>query len=145
MKKMLITSIIIVISAAIGVSQNKGAIIKFENTVHDYGTITQNADGKCEFKFKNEGDEPLVLSSARSSCGCTVPQWPKEPILPGQSGVILVSYDTKRIGQINKQITVISNANEPSVILSIKGNVIPAPQEVLPEKPTDDGFTPKAN
>jgi hypothetical protein len=133
------------IAAPLLMAQNKGAIISFSNEVHDYGTIYQGADGACEFKFTNTGDEPLVLSSVRSSCGCTVPQWPKDPVLPGQSNVIKVMYDTKRLGTISKQVTVLSNASVPTVTLSIKGNVIQKPAEVLPEKQVNQGFTPSAN
>jgi hypothetical protein len=124
---------------------SKGPIIKFNTVVHDYGTIYQGSDGNCSFSFKNEGDEPLILSSVRSSCGCTVPSWPKDPILPGQTSSIKVTYDTKRLGTISKQITVISNATEPNLILNIKGNVIAKPSEIMPEKLTNDGFTPSAN
>ncbi len=98
--------------------------IKFEKTTHDYGTIEQHANGNCEFKFTNEGKEPLILTNVRSSCGCTVPTWPREPILPGQSKVIKVKYDTKRLGVINKTIHVYSNATTPSVTLRIKGKVV---------------------
>jgi hypothetical protein len=125
--------------------QSKGPVIKFNSVVHDYGTVYQGADGNCNFSFKNEGDEPLILSNVRSSCGCTVPSWPKDPILPGQTSSIKVTYDTKRLGTISKQITVSSNATEPSLVLNIKGNVIAKPSEILPEKMTNDGFTPSAN
>ncbi|MCK9613559.1 MAG: DUF1573 domain-containing protein [Bacteroidales bacterium] len=100
------------------------AEIKFDKTEHDYGTIKKGADGSCEFTFKNTGKEPLILSNVKSSCGCTVPTWPKDPILPGQTGAIKVVYDTKRVGTISKTITVISNAETGTVTLSIKGNVI---------------------
>jgi hypothetical protein len=145
MKKLIITSLLLAFSLTFSFAQNKGAIIKFDNNVHDYGTVYQGGDGSCEFSFKNIGDEPLTLTNARSSCGCTVPKWPKEPILPGQSGLIQVTYDTKRLGVISKQITVLSNATENSVILSIKGNVIQKPSEIMPEKPVNNGFTPSAN
>lgn len=112
----------------------KAPVIKFEKLVHDYGTIQQDANGECEFKFKNTGKEPLILSNVVSSCGCTVPSWPKEPILPGKSASIKVKYDTKRIGTISKTITVMSNATEDRVILSIKGNILAKPAETLPEK-----------
>ena len=82
------------------------AVITFETDVIDYGTIEQSADGVREFKFKNTGKEPLIISNATGSCGCTVPTWSKEPILPGKSGVISVKYDTKRLGAINKSVTV---------------------------------------
>lgn len=126
-------------------AQTKGPVIKFESLVHDYGTIYQGDNGSCSFVFKNTGDEPLILSSVRSSCGCTVPKWPSEPILPGQSGTIQVTYDTKRIGPISKQITVISNATEATVTLSIKGNILQKPSEMAPEKEINKGFTPSAN
>lgn len=144
MKKVIFVLISVVLSLS-AVAQNKGAVIKFDKIVHDYGTVYQNGDGQSEFLFSNTGDEPLVLSSVRSSCGCTIPKWPKEPILPGQTGVIVVTYDTKRLGTINKQITVISNATENQVILSIKGNVIQKPDEVFPVKPANDGLTPANN
>ena len=99
--------------------------IVFANTVHDYGTIVQGADGNCEFKFTNKGKEPLVLSNVSSSCGCTVPTWPREPIAPGKSASIKVKYDTNRVGLINKSITVSSNASNNPVVLQIKGNVTP--------------------
>ncbi|HOY30795.1 MAG TPA: DUF1573 domain-containing protein [Bacteroidales bacterium] len=104
--------------------QTNSPVISFDKLVHDYGTIKQGSDGTCEFTFKNTGKEPLILSNVKSSCGCTVPTWPKDPIIPGQSGVIKVVYDTKRVGIISKTITVISNAETGTVTLSIKGNVI---------------------
>lgn len=120
-----------------------GPEITFEKVVHDYGTIHRNADGNCEFEFTNTGNEPLVLSTVRSSCGCTVPKWPREPILPGKSSVINVKYDTRRMGTINKSITVLSNAKTSSVVLSIKGKIIPEPAETMPEKAPSTGTSPE--
>lgn len=116
-------------------------VIKFEKVVHDYGEIEQHGDGKCEFKFTNTGKEPLILSNVRSSCGCTVPVWPRQPILPGQSDVIKVKYDTKRIGMINKSVQVYSNAIEKTVSLKIKGKVN-KPSTAMPEKQTESTGTP---
>jgi len=107
--------------------------ISFEKTVHDYGTIAYQGDGKCEFKFTNTGKEPLILTNVRSSCGCTVPKWPREPILPGQSDVINVEYKTNRIGKINKTITVQSNAKTSSVVLRIQGQVLKPEESTSPE------------
>lgn len=117
------------------------AEITFENDVHDYGNIKQSANGVCEFKFKNTGKEPLIISMARGSCGCTVPEWPKEPIKPGESGVIKVSYDTKRTGPINKNVTITSNAKTaPTKVLRITGNVEAAPvEETFPGKTVPSG------
>jgi hypothetical protein len=114
---------------------NKAPVIKFEKLEHDYGTIQQDANGDCEFKFKNVGKEPLVLSNVISSCGCTIPSWPKEPILPGKSASIKIHYDSHRVGTISKTITVLSNATEERVILTIKGNILAKPVEAVPEKP----------
>jgi len=102
--------------------------ITFENELHDYGTIKQGADGSCEFKFKNTGKDPLVISNAKGSCGCTVPTWPKEPILKGQTGVIKVHYDTKRVGAFTKTVTLNSNAKTDPKMLTIKG-VVEASEE----------------
>ncbi len=101
-------------------------IITFEKTTHDYGTVTKGGDGACEFKFKNNGVEPLILSNVSSSCGCTVPEWPREPILKGKSASVKVKYDTNRVGPINKTITVMSNAKVASIQLKIVGNVVDA-------------------
>lgn len=103
----------------------EGPGIRFEKTVHDYGTIEQGANGNCEFVFENNGTEPLILSDVRSSCGCTVPSWPREPIMPGKKSAIKVHYDTNRVGGISKSITVSTNGNPDRVVLSIRGTVNP--------------------
>ena len=105
-------------------AQEKTAKIKFETTVIDYGTIEKGADGVRVFKFKNTGNAPLVVTSVKSSCGCTVPKKPEAPVMPGETGEIEVKYDTKRVNPIRKTITVTSNAETPTVALKIKGNVI---------------------
>lgn len=111
------------------------AQISFEKETHDYGTISQGADGNYEFKFKNTGKEPLVITNARASCGCTTPVWPKEPIKPGASGVIKVGYDTKRVGAFTKTITISSNSKAPETMLTIKGIVNAVqPEETFPAK-----------
>jgi hypothetical protein len=116
-------------------SKYNGPEIEFTRTVHDYGTIFQDANGECEFEFKNVGSEPLVLSNVRSSCGCTVPSWPKEPVMPGKTAIIKVKYNTGRVGPINKTVTVESNAVEkPKVELRIQGQVKPKQEEALPDK-----------
>ncbi len=107
--------------------------ITFETLVHDYGQIYQNDNGECEFQFKNTGKADLILTNCRSSCGCTVPDWPREPIAPGKKGSIKVKYNTGRLGVINKSITVESNATNNRVVLNIKGNVNARPAESVPE------------
>jgi hypothetical protein len=113
----------------------KAPEISFDYLVYDYGTILEGDPGTCEFTFKNTGKEPLVLSNVYSSCGCTVPDWPKDPIMPGKSSTIKVKYATSRIGGINKTITVVSNAAEnPKVTLRITGNVKKKEAVAVPEK-----------
>lgn len=105
-------------------SQDKVAKIEFEQTTIDYGTIDKGADGVRVFKFKNTGNAPLIISDVKSSCGCTIPKKPKDPIMPGETGEIEVKYDTRRVAPIRKTVTVISNAETPTVALKIKGNVV---------------------
>jgi hypothetical protein len=104
-------------------AQKAGAAIEFEETEHDFGTIPQGSDGTYEFIFKNTGKEPLVLKNVRSSCGCTVPEWPKEPIKKGEKGKIKISYNTRITGTFSKSISVYSNTGGAPVVLVIKGKV----------------------
>lgn len=110
-------------------AQEKTAKIEFKQQVIDYGEISKGSDGVRVFEFTNTGDVPLVISNVRSSCGCTIPKKPKDPIAPGATGEIEVKYDTNRVGPIRKTITVESNANTPTVAVKIKGKVLAsAPQ-----------------
>jgi len=106
-------------------TQTSGAQISFKTEVIDYGTIEKGADGVRQFEFTNTGNESLIISRVYSTCGCTVPKKPKEPIAPGESGVIEVKYDTKRVGPIRKTITVYSNAGPTPYPLKIKGTITP--------------------
>ena len=122
------------------VQVQNGPEIEFEKLVHDYGDVPFNGNGECEFVFTNTGNEPLIVQKPKSSCGCTVPSWPKEPILPGESDVIKVTYRTSRAGIINKSVTVTSNAKVNStVVLRINGRVLDQPTEALPEKENGTG------
>ena len=113
----------------------------FEKELHDFGTVEHAGNGTYEFKFVNKGKQPLIISNAQGSCGCTVPQWPKEPIVPGASGSIKVTYDTKRVGAFTKTVTISSNAKTATKVLTIKGTVSPAPtEETSPFKKTESGM-----
>ncbi len=105
-------------------AQDTKAQIKFESEVIDYGEIAKGSDGVRQFKFSNTGNAPLVISRVYSSCGCTIPKKPEKPIAPGETGVIEVKYDTKRVGPIRKTITVYSNAEEATKAIKIKGTVL---------------------
>ncbi len=152
MKKIVFTLSILSLFAFKGISQEAAkpavavapasqADIKFDKMVHDYGTIKQGADGGCEFKFTNSGKEPLIITNCQGSCGCTVPSCPKEPILPGKTGVIKVHYDTKRVGPISKTVSVQSNAIAGTQTIQIKGTVEAAPVE---EQFPTGGSAPKS-
>ncbi|XMO87235.1 DUF1573 domain-containing protein [Algibacter sp. AS12] len=103
---------------------NAQAKIEFKAETIDYGTIEKGADGVRVFEFTNTGNEPLIISNVKSSCGCTVPSKPDGPIMPGKTGEIKVKYDTNRVNPIRKTITVMSNADTPTVALKIKGLVV---------------------
>ena len=136
--KKVILSLIVMFVAVLAINKavaqtDAGAKIEFTKETHDYGTIKNGADGTCSFEFKNTGNEPLIISMAKGSCGCTVPEWPKEPIAPGAKASIKVKYDTSRAGAINKNVTITSNAvNEPNKIIYIKGTVLPLPEGAAP-------------
>ena len=104
-------------------AQDKTAKISFKSDTIDYGTVEKGADGLRVFEFTNTGDAPLIVSRVTSSCGCTVPKWSKDPIMPGAKGTIEVSYDTKRLGGFSKALTVYSNAKTERKMLKIKGNI----------------------
>jgi len=107
-----------------------GPVITIDKEVHDYGNLDQGGNGTCTFTVTNTGNEPLILQTCKGSCGCTVPSCPVEPIAPGTSAKITVKYDTNRVGPINKNVTITSNAtNEPSKIIRIKGNIVAKPVE----------------
>jgi hypothetical protein len=99
-------------------------VVSFDKTTMDYGTVKSGADGHRVFTVKNTGDKPLIISKVQASCGCTVPEWSQEPIMPGKTGAIKVLYDTKIVGPFTKIIEVYTNdpANSRSVI-NIKGTV----------------------
>ena len=106
-------------------AQEKVAKIEFKTDVIDYGTIEKGADGVRIFEFTNTGNAPLIITKVKSSCGCTVPSWPTEPIMAGETGEIKVKYDTNRVMPIRKTITVSSNAvDSPTIALKIKGLVV---------------------
>ncbi len=129
MIKKIIFVIVFLVSSSQAYGQEKIAEIQFKETVIDYGIIENGEDGKKIFEFKNTGNAPLVFNRIFSSCGCTIPKKPEKPVLPGESGEIQVNYDTKRTGIFQKAITVKSNARNPNIILRIKGEVLPEPDE----------------
>jgi hypothetical protein len=132
--KKLITILFIGLASLSINAQDKGAKIEFKSDTIDYGTIEKGSNGVRVFEFTNTGDAPLIISNVTSSCGCTIPKKPDGPILPGKTGQIEVKYDTNRVNPIRKTITVISNAETPTVALKIKGEVIDSNSKNVLEK-----------
>ncbi len=100
--------------------------IKFENDIMDFGNVEVNSENKHSFNFINTGSEPLIISKASGSCGCTVPFWPKEPIMPGKKGTIDIIFtpNSKQAGiSQQKTVTVTANTNPENTILNIKAFV----------------------
>ncbi len=112
-------------------AKTSGAIMTLEASEIDYGTIDQGADPLRIFKFKNTGTEPLIIKSAKGSCGCTVPTFSKEPVMPGESGQVEVRYDTQRVGPFSKRVTLETNEDVATRGLSIKGEV----RKTVPDNP----------
>ena len=123
-----------------------GPTMTFESMTVDYGTIEQNSDPLRSFIFTNTGNEPLQITHAKGSCGCTVPEYPKEPIMPGEQAKINVRYDTKRIGKFVKSVTLTTNTTSGKEKLTIKGEVLKKAAEPsgLPVE-TPNAFSPAGN
>lgn len=138
MKRITFFMFSLLLSISLGFAQGK-AVITFEKTVHDFGQVLEaDGDVSCEFVLKNTGNIPLVLNRVNASCGCTTPQWPKEPIAPGKTGTIKVTYSVKgRIGPFSKTVTIQSNDEKGNATVVIKG-------EVLKEKPNVEATHPIA-
>ena len=101
------------------------AVVVFEREIFDFGKITQGDKVEHEFKFKNTGKSPLIVSNATATCGCTVPEIPKEPILPGKEGVIKVVFNSEgKEGMQDKVVTVTSNANPSTSTVHLVGEVL---------------------
>lgn len=101
--------------------------ISFDETSFDFGDAKEGEKVKHAYKFTNTGSEPLVISNAKGSCGCTVPEWPKNPIPPGETGEIMVEFNSKgKPGKQTKRVTITANTDPAQTFLQISGNVIKA-------------------
>ncbi len=106
-----------------------GPQLKFDKTEHDFGTINEGDVVETVFSFTNVGKSELIITSAKGSCGCTVPEWPREPIMPGEEGQIKVKFNSYRKPNLQqKQITLVTNTDEGKEILKIRAQVTPSPK-----------------
>lgn len=121
--------------AAAPANDPDAGVFKFKDkdNTHDYGEVPEGPTAEYDFEFKNTGKKPIIITEAHGSCGCTVPKWPHEPILPGKKGTIHVTYNTDhRPGPISKEVTITSDAMEKSTVLHIRGTVKPKAVENAP-------------
>jgi len=103
--------------------QTDVAVFAWDNTTHDFGKIKQGTPVTHEFKFTNSGKTPLVITNVQASCGCTTPDWSKEPVMPGGQGFIKATYNAASPGAFSKTVTVTANIETGFVQLTIKGEV----------------------
>lgn len=116
-------------SGSTTVEAGAAPVITFKEEKHDFGTIVQGEKVSYSFTFKNTGGSDLVISSAQGSCGCTVPDYPKDAIKPGAEGKIDVSFNSEgKSGQVEKTVTLVTNCNPSTKILTIASNI------TVPEK-----------
>jgi hypothetical protein len=143
MKKLLLSAFVMLAVASFTFAQNteankstdtNGPVLSLTSNTIDYGTIERNSEPLRKVAFTNTGNEPLIIKSARGNCGCTVPKWPKEPILPGETKELEVRYATNRVGKFSKKVTLTTNETTgiPHVI-KVTGEVLkPAEDEGVP-------------
>lgn len=107
----------------------------FAESTYNFGSVTDGEKVEHIYKFKNTGNDPLIISNAQGSCGCTVPQWPKEPIAPGKSGEIKVVFDSKgKVGKQNKTVTITANTEPATTTINITGEVLKNPNAAADSK-----------
>jgi hypothetical protein len=129
MKKIIISAFLIFGAAYFSQAQTPAsnnpdqADIEFEKEVHDFGVIPQNVPATYTFVFKNTGKEPLIITNASASCGCTTPEWTREPIKKGEKGFVKATYNAASPGVFNKTVTVVTNGKKQTVTLILKGDV----------------------
>ena len=130
MKKLFALSVILTALVFLTESQAQtpvktdGAEITFTTKTHDFGEISLNTPVSFEFEFTNTGNEPLIIDKIQKPCSCQEAEYPKQPILPGKSGIIKTQYSANKLGSFNKMYTVFSTASNDIVRLVLKGTVV---------------------
>ncbi len=127
--KIFALAVCLLFGTAVAFGQDKGTI-KFKEDTHDFGKVKEEANSvSCVFEFTNTGKVPVILNNVAPSCGCTTPEWTKEPVLPGKTGKVTATYSTVgRPGVFNKVLTVYTNGDPETIVLTIKGEVEPKAQ-----------------
>lgn len=123
MKPILFFGAVMLLTASVAMTI-PAALFTWKNATHDFGRVPQGKPVTAQFAFTNKGELPLVISQAKGSCGCTGVDYPKEPIMPGQSGQIKATFNAAALGAFNKSVTVESNAEGGTQVLYFKGEVV---------------------
>ena len=119
-------------------------VLTFEQELHDFGSVPEGTQAAHEFRFRNTGNQPVVIANVQASCGCTTPDWTKTPVLPGKSGVVRAVYSSAgRPGVFSKTVTVSSNAAAGSQVLTIKGTVLTKEEQKKTLTPADLARSPR--
>ena len=138
MKKTFSLFVALFVFVAVGYAQ-KG-VLKFAQETHDFGKVEQGKPVTYVFEFKNTGSDPVVINDAQASCGCTKPNWTREPVMPGKTGTVSATFNAAAAGPFNKSVTVTSNAEAGQTVLYLKGEVVTqkeASTAATPEAPKD--------
>ncbi|WP_080059036.1 DUF1573 domain-containing protein [Spirosoma aerolatum] len=135
MKK--IFSLFVALFVFVAVSYAQKGVLKFAKETHDFGKVEQGKPVTYVFEFKNTGTDPVVISDAQASCGCTKPSWTREPVMPGKTGTVSATFNAAAMGPFNKSVTVTSNAEAGQTVLYLKG-------EVVTQKEAETAATPAA-
>ncbi|MCK8492315.1 MULTISPECIES: DUF1573 domain-containing protein [Spirosoma] len=122
MKKFFSLFVALFVFVAVGYAQ-KG-VLKFAKETHDFGKVEQGKPVTYVFEFKNSGTDPIVINDATASCGCTKPNWTREPVMPGKTGTVSATFNAAAAGPFNKSVTVTSNAEAGQTVLYLKGEVV---------------------
>jgi hypothetical protein len=129
MKKIFSLAVAMMVFASASFAQG---VVKFKTAEHDFGKIPQGVPAVFTFEFTNTGSAPVVISNAQPSCGCTTPDWTRDPVMPGAKGFVKASYNAASMGVFTKTVTVTSNGEVPTITLQIKGEVVGKDDAVAP-------------
>jgi hypothetical protein len=108
----------------ISLAPHRAAVLRFDREVYDLGRISRGKPVSARFRFSNGGGSPLIIQAVEPSCGCTTGSFPKEPVMPGKFGEIVLTYDAERLGRFEKQAVVYSNAVTGVRVIYVRGEVV---------------------
>jgi hypothetical protein len=120
---LMIFSLALISSGVAYAQESAGPGIVFDTLFYDFKILKRGSDAECSFTFTNCEKKPVLITRVKASCGCTVPQWPREPVAPADTGVIRVKYNTRSTGRFSKSILVYTNLDRQAIVLTVKGEV----------------------